>query len=459
VVGLLVLAACGDPSKSDGLPGDVEPVPLVGTTGQGMRMRVDVDGGGDISLRLPADCGPPDESGDPGATSLHRHPVALDPGDIDDDGSFRIEESYIEEGTDGDEEHVEVVVEGRFAADATAAGTVEASTRWWDGQASGFGAPCVTGPVDWTAAERPAPRSDVAVPVGADTELAVPAGDDLLTVLETGEVLRVDVAGEARRLDGSAPAPAPPEGAGPEVVTTAGVGLGLRDVAVVADGAWMPVPDGIARHELADGRITARVAGPLAGMAAGPDALWTVSTNGWDQTLTLQRRDPVTGTVVASAPVGAGSPVVGPDALWLPYGTLAGERLDRVDPVTLATVETFEIDVELPADGHAATGDQVWFLDWRRLTAVDVSSGNQEEIDLPTAPSALTAAREGGVWTIHEREAVARRIVDGEVVRIVDLPEGWWQVTTTDDGAVWLSGGRVDVPRVVRLDPTATATG
>ena len=45
------------------------------------------------------------------------------------------------------------------------------------------------------------------------------------------------------------------------------------------------------------------------------------------------------------------------------------------------------------------------------------------------------------------------------MVRTVDVPDGWWDVAITADGAVWLAGAGAtgDDPRVIRLDPTVTA--
>ena len=63
------------------------------------------------------------------------------------------------------------------------------------------------------------------------------------------------------------------------------------------------------------------------------------------------------------------------------------------------------------------------------------------------------------MWTVHEQEAVARRIEGGRVVRTVDLPDGSWHVAVTTDGAVWLAGPGAtgQEPRIVRLDPAVTA--
>ena len=79
-------------------------------------------------------------------------------------------------------------------------------------------------------------------------------------------------------------------------------------------------------------------------------------------------------------------------------------------------------------------------------------------VDLPSPPDAV-AGDATGVWTVHEQEAVARRVEGDRVVRTVDLPDGWWDVAVTADGAVWLAGPGAagDEPRVVRLDPAVTA--
>jgi hypothetical protein len=234
----------------------------------------------------------------------------------------------------------------------------------------------------------------------------------------------------------------------------------LQNLAVVADGVWMvdPATGAVSRFELADGARTATIDQPLDSMAAGPDALWTVSTDPFRTSYALDRRDPATGTVLASAPVQRGAVVVGPTGVWYADATLAGGRLARVDPATLAVGEPFDVDLPLFGEDLVATEDRVWWLDTQGLMSIDLASGRVGQVDLPSSPDAV-AGDATGVWTVHEQEAVARRIEGDQVVRTVDLPDGGWNVAVTADSAVWLAGRGAsgDEPRIVRLDPAVTA--
>jgi hypothetical protein len=308
------------------------------------------------------------------------------------------------------------------------------------------------------------------VPMATPMSLA-PAGPDLVASTESGEVVRIDAAtGEARRIDGSAPAGPATTDAGPNVPSTvvarataapAVAPIWLQNLAVVADAVWMvdPATGAVSRFELADGTRTATIDQPLDSMAAGPDALWTVSTNPFQTSYALDKRDPATGTVLASTPVQRGAIAVGPTDVWYADTTLAGGRLARVDPTTLAVGEPFDVDIPLFGEDLVATQDRVWWLDPQSLMSIELASGRVGSVELPSTPDAV-AGDATGVWTVHEQEAVARRIEGDRVVRTVDIPDGWWNVAVTADGAVWLAGRGAagDEPRIVRLDPAVTAS-
>lgn len=344
-VATLVAAACAEsegPASGDGA--DAEPATVVGETAQGLRLRIDLVGGREVSLRFPANCDG-DASGEDVAIPLHWRRFEAD---VHRDGTFRVDEAYVEEGTDGNEEHIEVRIDGDFADDGTVTGTLEASSRWWDGQGQSFSDPCETGTVAWTA-EPPVEGDHLVVPT-ADSMSLAPAGDDLVA-LSDSELVRIDAAtGEAHGVHVGAPAAPAPTGPDPDAPpTTVAGGTGgpsgapaapiwLQERAVVADGVWMvdPATGAVSRFELADGTRTATIAEPLDDMAAGPDALWMVSTNAFRSGYALDKRDPVTGAVLASTPVERGLVVVGPTGVWYVDATLAGGRLTRVDPTTLA---------------------------------------------------------------------------------------------------------------------------
>ena len=462
-VATLVVGACaGSGGSGSGDEVEIEPAGLVGETAQGLHLRIDPVGDREVSLRFPAVCGRDDRSDEGRAVSLHRHRFETE---VAGDGSFTVDDAYVEDGTDGDEEHVAVRIDGDVSRDGTATGTLEVTSRWWNGQSADFGPDCASGTVAWSADRPPVEGNNVVVPVATAMALA-PAGPDLLVRSGPGEVVRIDAAiGEARRLDGSPPVESATNGADPNVPTTVVAGVAppmapiwLTNLAVVADGVWTvdPATGAVSRFELADGARTATIDEPLDSIAAGPDALWTVSTNPFRTGYALDKRDPTTGAVLASTPVERGAIAAGPTDVWYADATLAGGRLARVDPTTSAVGEPFDVDLPLFGDDLVTTEDRVWWLDTQGLMSIELAGGRSGPVDLPSAPDAV-AGDATGVWTVHEQEAVARRIEDDRVVRTVDLPDGWWDVAVTTDGAVWLAGGGPSAARVVRLDPAVTA--
>jgi hypothetical protein len=476
----VVAAGCSGAggSGADDEP-EVEPVSLVGETEQGLRLRIDPVGDREVSLRIPATCQRQGSLGQDVAELLRGQSFETEVGG---DGTLRVDEEYVEDGTDGDEEHVEVRIDGEFTDDGTAAGTIAVTSRWWNGQSEDFSADCDTGTVAWTADRPPVEGDNLVMPVAGPMRLA-PAGADVVARSEAGELLRVEATtGEARRLDGSGPAgeappgPAPggPTVADPNAPTTAVASPPTTVVAspptevpqvwptpleVVADGVWMVDPSTgmVSRFGLADGARTATIDAPLDAIAAGPDALWTVSTNVWRSGYALDKRDPVTGAVLASTPVERGAIVVGPTDVWYADSTWAGGRLAPVDPASLALGERVAADVPLYGDELVHSGDRVWWLDTEGLMSVELATGRVGLSDLPSKPDAV-AGDATGVWTVHSLEAVARRIEGDSVVRTVDIPDGWWSATVAADGAVWLhgSGAIGDEPSIVRLDPAVT---
>lgn len=326
----------------------------------------------------------------------------------------------------------------------------------------------MSGTVTWTADRPPVEGDNLVVQVAADTTVA-PAGNDLVARSETNGLLRVDAAtGEARPLGDSAPTVAtrPPAEPGVPPTVVAGPSAGsaiapiwVKPVEVVADGVWTvdPATGLVTRFELADGARSATIDVPLDRITASPDALWTVSTNAFRSGFALDKRDPVTGDVVASTPVERGAIIAGPTDVWYADATLAGGRVAPVDPTTLAFGERVAVDIPLHDDELVHTGDRIWWLGPEGLFAVDLMTGHVGLFDLHTTPDGF-AGDPGGVWTVHEQEAVARRIEGGRVVRTVDIPDGWWNVAVTADGAVWLYGDGApdDEWSIVRLDPAVT---
>jgi hypothetical protein len=232
-----------------------------------------------------------------------------------------------------------------------------------------------------------------------------------------------------------------------------------RRMTVVAGAVWTPDPatGTMRRYALDSGQPTAAIDQPVAEVAATADALWTVSTNSFRNAWSLDRRDPITGAVVASAPVRQGGVTAGSEGVWYADGSLAGGRLSRVDPATLALGGSFDVDLPQHSDELVTTGGRVWWIGRDDLTSLDLTDGRVAVAPLPGNPEAM-AADATGLWTTHGQEAVVRRIEGGRVVRTVDVPEGYWDVALTTDGAVWLAGRGPGgaAPQVIRLDPAAT---
>lgn len=458
---LVAAAACGGSGGSGSR--DVEPgrPSLVGETDQRLHLRVDVVADGRLSLRIPADCAP--ERSDDLLDPVH---TRRSEAELDGDGDFAVDEAYVEDGTDGDETHVELRIDGEVTDDGTVAGTIEMSTRRWSGVDQEFGPTCESGTVSWTADRPPAEGDNLVVPTPGRVTLA-PAGNDVLARTEAGEVLRVDAAaGELRRLDGSSAGGPPPTEADPNVPTTVTAGgfgpaaapLWLDEMAVVGGGVWTPDPATgvVTRFELDSGARTATIGQRLDAMAAGHDALWTVSTRPFSTDYTLERRDPVSGEVVAGTPVERGVILVGPSDVWYADATWDGGRLRRVDPATLAFGPPVAADVPLFGDDVVHTGDRVWWIELDELTAVDLTTGRVEVVDLPFRPVTF-AGDAGGVWVVDNQQHIAHRIEGDRIVHTVDLPDDWWHITVSDDGAVWLNGSTDDDRwQIVRLDPSVT---
>lgn len=462
LVGVALVAAACSGSSSGGGQGGGDPVPLVGATEQGMRVRIDVVGDREVHVRIPVDCENDEESDETprGSQEVPLERLVPDVA-VDDDGWFRIDDTIVEDGTDGDELHVDLVLQGRFAADGTASGTVEATQRQWNGQDEGFRAgPCATGEIGWTADEPARPPEPVVTgPLGADAMTTAPLGDGVVVVFETGEVVRVDAAGEARHLDGSPidpPADDPSDLGEPGTVAPAVAPPPFTDAAVAGEGVWLRSFSGVDRLEVAGGAASTRIGGNFDGIEAGPGALWIVSSRAPDVNRTLERRDPVTGEVQASLPVMVGQLLVDPTGVWYAYSTWQEQALDRIDPATATVVDHHVLDAGETPSELAVAGDRVWLhYDGigRSLVALDPSTGVTTPVELPTHPDTVTAAADGAtLWTVHVREAVARRLdAEGDVVEIVDLPDGWWEPTATP-GALWLTGRDTEgVAQVLRL--------
>lgn len=247
-----------------------------------------------VSLRLLAACEPPEGSGfsSPYTIPLAGHDLIAPVGE---GGGFAVDESYVEDWTDGDEGHVVVAVDGEVEADGTASGVLRANLRVWNGQSAAFTMQCDTGDVRFSATPAPTSRisRDAPVPRVAGIESS---GSELVAFTADGRprIIGVDGAGEPARQpfwDGGA--------------------ASRRDVGVLAaagSGAWsygQPGASGfgVVRTDLETGAQTT-VAKQVLAFGSGNDQLFALTLA--DEQVRLERLDPATGATLVSVPAEGG---------------------------------------------------------------------------------------------------------------------------------------------------------
>ena len=192
-------------------------------------------------------------------------------------------------------------------------------------------------------------------------------------------------------------------------------------------------------------------------IAAGEGAVWIGNGAGkrGDGTSRIDRVDPRTQktTHTVKLPGGEALPnwgfrgiVVGAGAVWAinPDGTIS-----RIDPDTGRRVA----NVDIEADGLAASGDEIWVLDGQAAVRIDPRTnkpGQRVEIGSPV----LSAIAVGGgyVWVTAEQDGLLWRIEPGPdpASRSIDVGVGVTYVAY-GAGAVWTANYVDGI--VTRVDP------
>lgn len=413
-----LLAGCG----ASGCTSETSSAAPPGETDQGFRALLLDAPHDEVSLRLLAECDPPVGSGytSPYGIPLEGHDLTARVGE---GGRFAIDESYVEEWTDGDEAHVVVAIEGEAEADGTATGVLRAKLRVWNGQSDAFTMACDTGDVHWSAT--PADTSlisrDVPVPgvVGVES-----TGSELVAFTADGRPLTVGV-------DGAGEPVGAPFWDGEEV----GLGRYVGVLAAAGTGAWSygqpgATGFGVVRTDLATGAQTTVAKVVLAFGSEGGD-LFALTLA--EEQVHLERVDPVTGATLVSVPTEGGRLAVDDTSVWVaPH---QGPSILRYDRKTLEL--TAEHPVARPAyDIDAGTGG-LWMSGEDTVSFLDTASGEESPIDL--AGVAQVVGDDRGAWVSQGEERVLRRVEGGSVVAVVDLPGPASDLERTDDGSLWVS--------------------
>jgi hypothetical protein len=448
---ITLLAACGESTNTDATEGPIAPVAVSGFTDQGLRVRLEPVADDRARVRVSVDC-------EPGAGTRYRGaiPIPLEEhvfeAQVAGDGSFEVDDRYVVDGGDGDQDHVEAHIEGSYARDGTARGSVTTRDRLWNGQGHGFDGECPSSTLSWEATEPQPVRDDITLPVAGVTILEA-RGNDVVAVTETGDLVEID-------------------GTRVEVARTFPLGvhadptqldIGFVDythtITMTNDAMWIADPNqsarAIVRADLNAGAMTARVEKFVSALVAAPDALWATTVEVGDPPgYTLEKLDLTTGEVLATAPTLDGRLALGPTGeVWRGRSSRLGavEAIERIDTETLAVTTSFPVD--LPDNSTAfdvrATDQHVWILGEEAVASISTATGVVNPV--PHRSWTRDMATDGeGVWVSQPRESVIRRIEDGRVTRTVDVPADMDQITVTDDGVIWLASTRRG--EVVRLD-------
>ncbi len=413
-----LLAGCGTADSAS----DVSSGESTGTTDQGFRALVLDAPDGEVSLRLKAECEPPATTGytSPYGIPLEGHELTAS---LREDGRFVIEESYIEEWTDGDEAHVVVEVDGKVEVDGTANGVLRAGLRVWNGQNAAFDMECVTGDVDWSAVPADMSRlgRDVAVPGVIGVE---PAGTGVVAFIADGRPVVIGP-------DGAGEPVGEPFSDAEEMGFADYVGaLAVVDGAVWSHGRPDPQGAGIVRTDLATGAQVS-VAKHVLAFAYDSGELFALTLV--EEQVRLERMDPVTGATLASVPAEGGRLAVDDARLWVV--PQVGPGVFGYDRETLDL--TSEHPIGEPALDVVIGPGGLWLLREDTISFLDTTSGVESVMNIGGVGSLV--ADERGAWVSQPQERVLRRVEGGEIVDVVDLPEGASDLEPTNDGSLWAS--------------------
>ncbi len=432
----LVLAACGAPAADDSRPLHLQR--LAGDTEQGFRIVLEALDDEQMKVRLSAHCEPRG-----GKYYISPYPIPLEDHEftapVGRKGELSLERSYVEEGTDADEAHVTVRVEGDITADGSAKGVARARMRMYNGQAGDFDMSCDTGELSWSAEPVPAPPvvSSLAIEgiLGLET-----SGPDVWASTRDGDVVRIDREGasEAQRV-----APGSRDSAHLAFVNGGLWTTTRQNRAFLAPIGLSILTEAIVRTDLVTGEqtivpppgrtIVKEPTKRLWSLEAHNGRLWALSS---DEHGLLERLDPRTGEQDEAVELsGRGGRLALDDhVVWV---VDEGEGMTGFDPDSLDIVASFPLGREPDSvvDVVAAPSG-LWLQGNTYVTHVDTGTGSETTIEMQVAD---LAADEGGAWVALRNEPALRRVENGQLSRVIELPDPARSVAITPNGSVWVA--------------------
>lgn len=441
-IGVLVafLVGCGSDDAAAGSPVDV-----AGETEQGLRVVLDATDD-EVVVRASIDC--PTDFREPGRPLPSAVPVPLEQAplvaDVDSDGRFATREHYVVDGGDGDEIEVDLELAGSYRSGGTASGSARVEMELRNGQDPDHPQACDV-EVAWRADEPFVPPVGPAVDVGGEAHVLEATGEDVWALVlpttaphgERGDLVRLGTDGVRSRWGGVVEDPA---------------SVAFVD-SLVADGDggfWYPSGQhdrSATVHVGPDGSVT-KFPFPehIQDVVVSDGQLWAAGAIvGQPPKFRLHRLDPTSGAVVATLPRdGAGRLATDGIRLWV-TDDVSGDVsvLRAADGNVERQVQVGDL---YGAPALTVGGTAAWYpIEWDLLGQLN-EDGTMTSVRLPSTIADIEAD-DRGVWVSSNREAVIRRVEDGQVVRVVDVPEGAGQLAIAGDGAVWV-GTRTSVVRV-----------
>ncbi len=332
-----------------------------------------------------------------------------------------------------------VRVEGDITADGSAKGVARARMRMYNGQAGDFDMSCDTGELSWSAEPVPAPPvvSSLAIEgiLGLET-----SGPDVWASTRDGDVVRIDREGasEAQRV-----APGSRDSAHLAFVNGGLWTTTRQNRAFLAPIGLSILTEAIVRTDLVTGEqtivpppgrtIVKEPTKRLWSLEAHNGRLWALSS---DEHGLLERLDPRTGEQDEAVELsGRGGRLALDDhVVWV---VDEGEGMTGFDPDSLDIVASFPLGREPDSvvDVVAAPSG-LWLQGNTYVTHVDTGTGSETTIEMQVAD---LAADEGGAWVALRNEPALRRVENGQLSRVIELPDPARSVAITPNGSVWVA--------------------
>jgi hypothetical protein len=436
LVSCLVLAACVAPAADDSRPLHLQR--LAGDTEQGFRIVLEALDDEQMRVRLSAHC-------EPRGASYYRGPYAIPLEDqeftapVGRKGELSLERSYVEEGTDADEAHVTVQVEGDIAADGSAKGVARARMRMYNGQAGYFDMSCDTGELSWSAEPVPEPPVVSSLAIEGVRGLET-SGPDVWASTRDDDVVRIDHAGasEAQRVS-----PGSTDSSHLAFVN-GGLWTSTRhNKAFLAPLGMFILTEALVRTDLVTGEqtiipppgktIVKEPTKRLSSLEAHNGRLWALSS---DEHGLLERLDPRTGEQDEAVELSrrGGRLALDDQVVWV---VREGEGITGFDPDSLDIVASFPLG-EQPGSvvDVVAAPSGLWLRGNTYVTHVDTGTGSETTIEMQVAD---LAADEGGAWVALHNQAALRRVENGQLSRVIELPDPARSVAITPNGSVWVA--------------------